>query len=415
MNRRRFLINSVGSTAVVGGGGLLAWHQFFDGPLFNPCDSSPLPDRLRQHELVLRAIEGLDTEQLWDCHFHLIGDGLAPGRDGELSGIWLNPGMRQWRNFTQRLQYGFYLDAACLTSDSTIDQQFVDNVTRLLNDSLIGSKFMLLAFDYQYNNGGEVVQNESTFYVPNSYAAKVANTHNQLEWIGSVHPYREDALEALDWCAQKGARAIKWLPPAMNIDPASSRCNSFYEKLVELKLPLLTHAGEEKAVHSEELQSLSNPLLLRTPLDKGVKIIVAHCASLGKSEDIESQSRTMTSNFELFARLMNDSNYSDNLLADISAINLINRDISEVKTILENQAWHERLLYASDYPLPGVMPIVSSTYLASKGLLNEQQAQVLTQVRRHNVWLFDLLQKRMLASNGVRFSDQVFATRRHFI
>jgi len=145
----------------------------------------------------------------------------------------------------------------------------------------------------------------------------------------------------------------------MNIDPASPRIKGYYDKLVELGLPLLTHAGDEKAVHGEELQTLANPLKLRVPLEQGVKVIVAHCASLGKSKDLESTSGKEVSNFELFGRLMEDKQYQNNLLADISAINLINREMEEIQSLLSKRHWHDRLLYASDYPLPGVMPIIS--------------------------------------------------------
>ena len=42
-----------------------------------------------------------------------------------------------------------------------------------------------------------------------------------------------------------GARAVKWLPSAMGIDPASAKCDRFYEALNRLDLPLIAHAGLE--------------------------------------------------------------------------------------------------------------------------------------------------------------------------
>ncbi|MCW8997733.1 MAG: hypothetical protein OQK04_03305, partial [Kangiellaceae bacterium] len=179
-------------------------------------------------------------------------------------------------------------------------------------------------------------------------------------------------------------------------------------------LPLLTHAGEEKAVHSEKLQKLANPLFLRKPLELGVKVIVAHCASLGTSQDIETNSAKQVSNFELFARLMNQSQYENNLMADISAVNLFNREITEIKQIVRNQHWHKRLLYASDYPLPGVMPIISSTNLASHGLIDQKLVPFLNQVRQHNSWLYDFLIKRFLRADSMAFTKDVFHTARHF-
>ncbi|MCW9016822.1 MAG: amidohydrolase, partial [Kangiellaceae bacterium] len=352
--------------------------------------------------------------QLWDCHFHLVGNGLNPAIDGKTSGIWLSPNMTKWSNFTQRIQYAFYLNAGCIEQAEFADNEYVTRSIELLNYLPAGIRLMLLAFDYFHNDKGEAEQQNSTFYVPNEFAARMAKVNSGFEWIGSVHPYRKDALEQLEWCAQNGAKAIKWLPPAMNIDPSSSRCNRFYEKLEQLNLPLLTHAGEEKAVHSEKLQKLANPLFLRKPLELGVKVIVAHCASLGTSQDIETNSAKQVSNFELFARLMNQSQYENNLMADISAVNLFNREITEIKQIVRNQHWHKRLLYASDYPLPGVMPIISSTNLASHGLIDQKLVPFLNQVRQHNSWLYDFLIKRFLRADSMAFTKDVFHTARHF-
>lgn len=408
----------MGSTAVIGMAGAITWNQLFDGVISNACRIDSLPAELAEHSLMKEAFRGIDLTQLWDSHFHLIGTGLGKAFDGKPSGMWVNPNMSSWLSPVQKIQYGFYLNAACITDEEKADVQFVNNVNSMLGQLPIGAKVMLLAFDYRYDDVAgkpQVNQQGSTFHVPNEYAARVSNSSEKFEWIASVHPYREDAIEKLAWCKEHGAKAIKWLPPAMNIDPSSSRCDEYYKKLVELKLPLLTHAGDEKAVHSEELQKLSNPLLLRRPLEQGVKIIVAHCAALGSNLDIENPKQGQITNFKLFTRLMNDANYKENCLADISAINLINRDSDEIKQIIENESWHSRLLYASDYPLPGVMPIISSKNLIKNDLLEPSVVPFINKVREHNVWLYDFLVKRFMQSNGVRFLDSVFQTSHHFV
>jgi len=404
---------------LIGGAGLglsatLGCQHFLESTLFNACKIASLPADLANNDYMLQAFEGIDLTQLWDSHFHLIGNGVSAGFDNKKTGIWLSPNMTSWMSPTQRIQYSFYMDAACIDDPKLADKAYVNNVLLLANQLPLGIKFMLLAFDYQYDDQGKINKAGSTFYVPNDYAARVANSSERFEWIASVHPYRDDALESLEWCSKNGAKAVKWLPPAMNIDPSSKKCEAFYQKLKELNLALLTHAGEEKAVHSEEMQTLANPLLLRKPLDMGVKVIIAHCASLGASEDLESPSKKLTSNFNLFARLMDDPNYQSNCIADISAINLINRESDEVSQIIERQDWHERLLFASDYPLPGVMPLISSKNLAKSGLLDEKYIAFVSEVRKHNSWLYDFLIKRLMSSNGIRFSNAVFETRKHF-
>ena len=414
MQRRKFIQRALLTTGAVTAAGAGGWYHFFDGPIFNPCQLGELPEALASHELMAEGLEGIEMNDLWDCHFHLVGNGLNPALGTQKSGAWLNPSMLSWMNPKQRIQYAFYLNAGCVDNSEFADKEFIENLRKMLNSSPPGVRYMLLAFDYYHDDEGSQKQSLSTFHIPNEYAAAVAGTHKQLEWIASVHPYRDDAIEALQWCKDNGAKAVKWLPPAMNIDPSSAKCDKFYEKLIELNLSLLSHAGEEQAVHSDELQKLANPLFLRKPLDMGVKVIVAHCASLGTSVDIEASSPKEETNLNLFGRLMDDHRYENNLLADISAINLFNRKIEEIKLIIERQDWHSRLLYASDSPLPGVPPIISSTNLASHGLLDNNIVDFLNQVRRYNSWLFDLLQKRFLQSNKVRFSDQVFSTRRHF-
>jgi len=414
LQRRFFLKLGLGSTAAAALGGMAVWDQVFDGPLLNACLINSLPSSLVEHPLMKQAYSGLDLTQLWDTHFHLLGNGLNSGFDDLATGAWLNPDMSSWLSPIQKLQYAFYLDAACILEADKADRLFLENINKTMAQLPDGIRFMLLAFDYQYDNKGNAKPASSTFYIPNEYAARVAKAHKSFEWIASVHPYRADAIEQLEWCKAHGAKAVKWLPPAMNIDPSSLRCDRYYQKLVELELPLLSHAGDEKAVHSEELQKLSNPLLLRRALDHGVKVIVAHCASLGSNQDLDNKKASYKSNFDLFSRLMNDSNYQTNCLADISAINLINREIKEVKQIVENQNWHSRLLYASDYPLPGVMPIISSKNLVANDLLDESVVPFINQVRDHNSWLYDFLVKRLMKSNGVQFSDDVFQTRKHF-
>ena len=81
------------------------------------------------------------------------------------------------------------------------------------------------------------------FHIPDAYARDVARKHPEyFEWAASIHPYRKDAIEALEQ-ARDGARAVKWLPSAMGIDPASPKCDRFYEALSKNHIPLIAHAA----------------------------------------------------------------------------------------------------------------------------------------------------------------------------
>ena len=54
---------------------------------------------------------------------------------------------------------------------------------------------------------------------------------------------------------------MKWIPSAQGIDPGAPRCDGYHAALARLDLPLISHAGEERAIPGDD--ALGNPLLLR--------------------------------------------------------------------------------------------------------------------------------------------------------
>ena len=170
---------------------------------------------------------------------------------------------------------------------------------------------------------------------------------------------------------------------------------------------LITHAGEEQAVVGFG-EHLGNPLRLRRPLSAGVRVIVAHCASLGHAEELDAKVKSgQLSNFELFTRLMDEPRYRSNLFGDISAVVQANR-VDVIPTLLSRRDWQGRLLNGSDYPLPGVLPLIDLRQLVARGLLQADLVEPLRTLRQHNVLLFDFVLKRSLALRGQRFAPQVW-------
>src|SRR4029434_10757782 len=102
--------------------------------------------------------------------------------------------------------------------------------------------------------------------------------------------------------------------------PSNPAIEPFYRKMKEHKMILLSHAGEEQAVEAEEDQRLGNPLLLRKPLDLGVRVIIAHAASLGSCDDLDNRNEKKLECFDLFLRLMNERKYVGVLFGEISAM-----------------------------------------------------------------------------------------------
>lgn len=379
--------------------------------LFNECLSDRLPEKLRTHELVQQVWEGIDADQVWDCHCHLIGVG------DNASGIWVNPNMQSLWHPIQYTQFKFYLSASCAADAKSVDKAVVARLDQLHQDMPVGYRSMLLAFDYYHGEQGEQNLEYSPFHVPNDYAHTIATNHaNHFEWIASIHPYRKDAVERLEKAVKQNARAVKWLPSAMGIDASSPRCDDFYRALAEHNIPVLTHAGDEHAVDVPTGQTYNNPLLFRRALEHGVKVIFAHFATLGDSVDIDKGKHgPRVANIELFARLMDETDYEKQIYGDISAITQVNRDREMIEKIIENDQWHDRLLYGSDYPLPGVLPVFSPQNFVDWGMLSASQADVLSAVRRYNPLLFDVMLKRLIKVKGKRLSQRVFETRRHFV
>ncbi len=408
MNRRKFL-RALGATAVVTTGLSGCDYSFEDG-VFNPCLAT-LPKHLAEHDVVQAAWSGIDATKMWDSHAHLVGVG-----DGG-TGAWVNPSMQSMLHPQQYIQRMFYLNAGCTeNADNRIDQRYVDRMLQLVAGMKPGVKLLLFAFDHHYTEAGVVSKENSTFYLPNDYAAKIAKLFpHQFEWAASIHPYRKDSVQTVEQAARYGARAVKWLPAAQGMNPASPLCDKFFDAMARLKLPLITHAGEEKAVHGGDTQAFGNPLLLRRALDHGVRVVIAHCGSLGQDRDLDKGANAAyVHSFDLFSRLMDDAKYGPLLRGDISAITQRNRSVAVLKKIIERTDWHDRLLNGSDYPIPGVMPLYSLDNMVQEKMIAQPIAPVLREIRKHNPLLFDFVLKRHLQSAGKTLSPHIFQTRSFF-
>ncbi len=377
--------------------------------LWNSCPEPQLP--APTSDLVASSLEGLDAAQLWDVHAHLLGNGDSG------SGCTLHPSLVKGYNLLERGRHRAILNAACVPGDApSVDRAYVQRLLALTAAFPAGARWLLLAFDHAHADNGRARTDQSTFHVPDAYAAATAHAHDdRFGWVASVHPYRDDALARLDAVLSQGALAIKWLPSAMNIDLRDARLHAFYDRLAASKLPLIVHTGEEKAVPGAGRDELGNPLHLRAPLARGVRVIGAHAASLGRALDLDQKRPTRKPAFELFARLMDEREHADRLLADISAVFQANRDASVWHALLSRQDWHPRLLHGSDYPLPGLMPLHRSLKWIKAGLIDEATARHIDDLRAHNPLLADLVVKRAVRHRGAGFAAEVFATRRHFV
>jgi predicted TIM-barrel fold metal-dependent hydrolase len=358
-------------------------------------------------ELIKRAFDDVDPSRLVDHHVHVAGLGSNGSK------AFVNAKMRTWRHPFHRLKFKVYMSSAGVEDEHRADSQFFDRLADLVSNIHNHGKHRLLAFDKNYLPDGSVNLEKTEFYVPNEYVFKLCEQRPELFVPNiSVNPYRPDAVAELEKWARRGARVVKWLPNAMGINPADQRCDPFYQKMKELDLILLSHGGEEKAVEAEEDQKLGNPLLLRRPLDHGVKVIVAHCAGLGTNEDLDTRDRKKLANFDLFLRLMDERRYEGLVFGEISAMTQFNRAGKPLITILQRQDLHERLVNGSDYPLPAVNALIRTRPLVKRGYLAPAEANSLQEVYDFNPLLFDFVLKRTLKLPGTdrRLPAGIFMT-----
>jgi uncharacterized protein len=343
--------------------------------------------------VLAEALEGLERGRLVDVHVHLAG--LGTGN----SGCRVNPEMQSWWHPLKRVRLDMYLSASGVLDLERADEEYVERLLGLAKSAPLDERFCVLAFDQHYRENGEVDPHRTEFYVPNEYVWEVTRRDpRHLIPAISVHPYRKDALEELEKWGERGVRWLKWLPNAMGIDPASPRCDAFYEKLVELDITLLTHTGKELAVDAAEFQELGNPLRLRRALDAGVRVVAAHCATLGTNLDLDDPERAETSSFELFLRLMEEERYVGLLWGDLSAVALVNRGTEPIRVLLERTDLHPRLVNGSDYPIPAINALIHLGPLVEAEFLTEERAEGLREIYRLHPLAFDLALKRLLRS-----------------
>jgi uncharacterized protein len=380
--------------------------SFKDG-LVNPCEPQRAWSAAEQ-ALIDASFAGLNAADILDIHAHLLGTGDSG------SGCHVNDALYSlWRPIDV-LRRKNILGAGCVDERAgNVDVQYLATLTRLMADFPTGAKAALLAFDCAHDERGQRDLAQSTFYVPNAYAAaSQAAQRERFEWVASVHPYRDDAVEQIAAAQANGAIALKWLPSAMNINWRDARLVPVYDYLARNRLPLIAHFGEEKAVPGAGRDEFLNPLLARVPLDRGVRLIMAHCASLGHAPDLDRTSKASAPCFDLFARLMSERSYEKLLLADTSAVFQDNRSAPVWRRVVAESAWQPRLVHGSDYPLPGVWPLYNLEALAAANVLDPQKLPVLQSIRRRNVLLFDFVLKRQLRFGATTLANSVFMARK---
>ena len=274
-----------------------------------------------------------------DMHVHTAGIGAGG------SGAFVNREMQESFRFSIYLS-AFGVDAEELESQG--DAVVIEKISAQIAASRRVDKAVVLALDGVVDDEGRLDREATQLYVPNAFVATETRRYDNLCFGASVNPHRRDALQRLRQVKAQGALLVKWIPNIMHIDPADEAITRFYEELVALDLPLLSHAGRESSFASAR-DEYGDPRRLGLPLSIGVTVIAAHIATTGTNED--------ESNFE---RILPMFERYPNLHADISSLTQINR-LDFLKNALGVPGLDERLVYGTDWPLQ-FFPLVSPYY-----------------------------------------------------
>ena len=131
---------------------------------------------------------------------------------------------------------------------------------------------------------------------------------------------------------------MKCLPNCQNIDPSDARYRPFWERMAAAGLPLLAHTGGEHTVPIVNAK-LADPKLLRLPLECGVTVIAAHCATKSGPFDPDY--------FDDWVAMLAEF---PNLYGDVSAMVSLNR-CGHLRDCLRAEIL-PRILHGSDFPVP---------------------------------------------------------------
>ncbi|NQZ67956.1 MAG: amidohydrolase family protein [Lentisphaeria bacterium] len=217
------------------------------------------------------------------------------------------------------------------------DQILLKHISDYLKESKYLDGVVILAMDGVITDG-KLDKEQTEIYVPSDYVARETKKYANLYYGASINPNRPDAIERMRQAKKDGAVLMKWLPSVMFFDPSDEKYIPFYEELIKLDIPLLTHAGHERSFTLAK-NELADPKKLLLPLKLGVTVIAAHIGCSGKNDGQDNMQRLI--------EMMDDY---PNLYADISSLTQLNK-LGFMSEALRTESLKGRLLYGTDFPL----------------------------------------------------------------
>lgn len=265
-----------------------------------------------------------------DCHVHMVGNGLHG------SGSYLNLNKTFYKIAAGVMLRSIGLPYRTL-KEGDLEKLYLDYLISNLEDSNLDA-VLLLAQEQVYSEDGKAQPQMSNMYIPNDVVLGIYKQNPKFLPAVSIHPARPDAIDELQRCKELGAKVMKCLPLYQQINCSNPRYRAFWQTMAELKMPLLAHTGDEKALPAY-MPELASPEYLRLPLECGVNVIAAHGASTYN---------TLVNDFRPILKAM--LREFPNLYVDNSGMHMLFRAMNF--KVFFHEEFEGRVIHGSDLPIP---------------------------------------------------------------
>jgi len=299
-----------------------------------------------------------------DMHFHVLGNGIDIANvDNDV--YFCADDNNHW--FTRMLYNLIEGDLKRMEADLNRDgkistSEYFKLIYKMLKTSAEIEGIVLLGLDAVFSPKTGVLNRKKTdLWVSNRFLAnKVDKLNRRLQkesdpkmrkkrfFLGaSVSPNRKDWESELEYVISKThAVLMKWIPSTQHIHVSDRKHKGFYETLAKHRMPLLCHVGPEYSFpEGLRKKQLDYFRYLERPLECGVTVIAAHCAT----PVFPLIDKNVTKKFHRFMEKTN-SGGKVRLWADTSALSLSTR-LPLIPDVV-NRFRPEWLVHGSDFPIP---------------------------------------------------------------
>jgi len=298
-----------------------------------------------------------------DMHFHVVGRGKDIDQVNENVFFYPEDNNTLLTRVLYRLVEKYLGEAgADFDQSGTVDtNEYLTLIYKHLSTSREIDAVVLLGLDALYDpESGELDKRRTDLWVSNRFLAKkVKELNDQLMreddpkkrerkfyWGASVSPNRKDWEEEMEFVLNDPyAVLMKLIPSVQHLDLRAPKHKDYYDFLAGNKMPLLCHVGPEYSFPDGiREKERDNFRFLDKPLEHGVTVIAAHCAT-----PVFPIDKNETEEFGAFMRSANSGGRTQ-LWGDTSAFSLLTR-IPILEEILETFP-PEWLVHGSDFPIP---------------------------------------------------------------